>query len=172
MTASQSFKAVTDTNLRMQYGGGLQVVNLWKGLYAEGTVGWSRLTGSRVFVYEGTVYDLNIPTTITFIPVEAGGGWRFRHGRTVHSYIGGGVEILKYQEQSDFAEAGDDVDEVFTGFYVAGGVEIRLARWLHLRGEGRYTGVPNALGAGGVSADFDETNLGGAAVAVKLAIGK
>jgi len=53
MTASESFNAVTDTNMRMQYGGGLQVVNLWKGLYAEGTVAWSRLTGSRVFVYEG-----------------------------------------------------------------------------------------------------------------------
>jgi hypothetical protein len=31
---------------------------------------------------------------------------------------------------------------------------------------------PNVLGSGGVSADFGETNLGGATVAVKLAVGR
>jgi hypothetical protein len=41
-----------------------------------------------------------------------------------------------------------------------------------LRGEARYTSIPNALGAAGVSVDFNETDLGGIAVAVKLAIGK
>jgi hypothetical protein len=172
MTASESFKAVADSDMRVQYGGGLQIVDLWKGLYAEVTVGWSRLSGSRVFVYEGAVYDLGIPATMTFYPIDAGGGWRFRHGRKLHSYLGGGVEFLKYKEESDFANAEDNVDEVFTGYYATGGVEVLLARWLHLRGEVRYTGVPNALGAGGVSADFGETDLGGVAVAVKLAIGK
>lgn len=172
MTASDSFKAVADSNMRMQYGGGLQIVNLWKGLYAEATAGWSRLSGSRVFVYEGTVYDLGIPATMTFYPIDAGGGWRFRHSRKVHSYLGGGVEFLKYKEESDFANAEDNVDEVFTGYYATGGVEVLLSKWLHLRGEVRYTGVPDALGAGGVSADFGETDLGGVAVAVKLAIGK
>ena len=172
MAASESFNAVADTNLRVQYGGGLQVVNIWKGLYAEATAGWSRLDGSRVFVYEGTVYDLGIPTTITFTPVNVGGGWRFRHGSKVHSYLGGGVEFLTYREESAFADGEDNVDEVYTGFYGTGGVEFRLAKWLHLRCEARYTSIPDALGAGGVSVDFNETDLGGAAVAVKLAIGR
>jgi opacity protein-like surface antigen len=172
MAASESFKAVADTSRRLEFGGGLQVVNVWKGLFVECTVGWSRLDGSRAFVYNGTVYDMGIPLTITFIPVNAGAGWRFGRGKTVHPYAGGGMTFLKYREESDFAEAGDDTDEVFTGFYVAGGVEFRLAKWVHLRGEARYTTLPNALGTGGVSKDFGETNLGGAAVAVKLAIGK
>ena len=64
------------------------------------------------------------------------------------------------------------MEELFTGFYASGGVEYSLTKWLHLRGEARFTSVPNALGAEGVSADFNETNLGGVAVAVKLAIGK
>ena len=79
---------------------------------------------------------------------------------------------MQYQEESDFADAADNVDELFTGFYASGGVEVPLTKWLHIRGEARYTSVPNALGAEGVSADFNETNLGGIAVAVKLAIGK
>ena len=81
MLASESFKAVADTNMRVQFGGGVQVVNLWKGLYAEATVGRSSLDGSRVFVYQGTVYDLGIPVSITFTPIDAGGGWRFPLGK-------------------------------------------------------------------------------------------
>jgi opacity protein-like surface antigen len=172
MTASESFEAVTGSDSRVQYGGGVQAVNLWKGLYAEAMVGYSSLTGSRVFVYQDTVYDLGIPVTITLTPIDAGGGWRFRIGKTLHAYIGGGVEFMNYKEESDFAGTGEDVSEVFTGFYAAGGLEVRLAKWVHLRAEGRYASIPDALGGAGVSADFDETDLGGAAVAVKLVFGR
>jgi len=172
MTASESFKAVTGENTRVQYGGGVQAVNLWKGLYAEAMAGYSSLTGSRVFVYEGTVYDLGIPVTITLMPIDAGGGWRFPLGKSLHGYVGGGVTFMNYEETSDFADADDDVSEVFTGYYAAGGLEMRLAAWLHLRAEGRFTRIPDALGAGGASAAFDETDLGGAALAVKLVFGR
>jgi len=172
MTASESYKAVTGSNSRLQYGGGVQAVNLWKGLYAEAAVGYSNLTGSRVFVYQDTAYDLGIPVTITFVPFDAGLGWRAPVGRTLHAYAGGGVTFMNYKEESDFADADDDLSESFTGFYAAGGLEVRLARWLHVRAEGRYTSLPDALGAGGVSADFSETDLGGAAVAVRLVFGR
>jgi hypothetical protein len=172
MAASESFKAVTGANTRVQYGGGVQAVNLWKGLYAEAMVGYSSLTGSRVFVHQGTVYDLGIPVTITLMPIDAGAGWRSPVSRALHAYVGGGVTFMNYKEESDFAGADDDVSETFTGFYASGGLEVRLARWLHVRAEGRYTSIPDALGAGGVSADFGETDLGGAAVAVRLVVGK
>jgi opacity protein-like surface antigen len=172
MAASESFTAVTGSDSRVQYGGGVQAVNLWKGLYAEVMVGYSSLTGSRAFVYEGTVYDLDIPVTITFMPVDAGGGWRFPLGKSLHGYVGGGVTFVNYEETSDFANSDDDVSEAFTGYYAAGGLEMKLAAWLHLRAEGRFTRVPDALGAGGVSREFDETDLGGAALAVKLVFGR
>lgn len=172
MAASESFKAVTDTNARLQYGGGIQVVNLWKGLYAEAQAGYSTLDGSRVFVYQDTVYDLGIPVAITFTPIDAGLGWRFPVGKTTHANVGGGVSFMNYKEESDFADVDDGVSESFTGFYVSGGLEVKLVKWLHLRAEGRYTSIPDALGAGGVSADYDETDLGGVSVAVKLVFGK
>jgi len=171
-TASESFEAVTDSNMRMQYGGGLQAVSLWKGLFAEAAAGRSRLTGSRVMVYEGTAYDLGIPMTITFTPIEAGLGWRAPLGKRVHAYVGGGVTFMRYQEESDFAKDDENVDETHTGFYASGGLELSLTKWIHLRGEARFTGLPGAIGKAGVSKDFDETNLGGFGVAVKLAIGK
>jgi opacity protein-like surface antigen len=172
MTASESFKAVTGSNSRVQYGGGVQAVNLWKGLYAEAMIGYSRVTGSRVFVHQGTVYDLGIPVTITFMPIDAGAGWRVPVSKTLHAYVGGGVTFMNYKEESDFAGSDDDVSETFTGFYASGGLEVRLARWLHVRAEGRYTSIPDALGGGGVSADFSESDLGGASAAVKLVFGR
>jgi opacity protein-like surface antigen len=172
MTAAESFKAVTGSNSRVQYGGGVQAVNLWKGLYAEAMVGYGSLSGSRVFVYQGTIYDLGIPVTITFTPIDAGLGWRSRVSKALHAYVGGGMTYMNYKEESDFADTDDNVSEAFTGFYVSGGLEVKLAKYLHLRAEGRYTSVPDALGAGGVSAELDETDLGGAAVAVKLVFGR
>jgi hypothetical protein len=172
MTASESFKAVTGSNSRVQYGGGVQAVNLWKGLYAEAGVGYSSLAGSRVFVHQGAVYDLGVPVTITLMPIDAGGGWRVPMSRALHAYLGGGVTFMNYKEESDFANAEDDVSELYTGFYVSGGLEVRLAKWLHVRAEGRFTSIPDALGSGGVSAEFNETNLGGAAVAVRFVLGK
>lgn len=170
--AAESFEAVTDSKMRVQYGGGLQAVNLWKGLFAEAAAGRSRLTGSRVMVYQGTSYDLGIPMTLTFTPIEAGLGWRTPLGKHVHSYVGGGVTFMRYQEESDFAKDGENVDETHTGFYASAGLELSVTKWIHLRGEARFTGLPGAIGKAGVSKDFDETNLGGFGVAVKLAIGK
>ena len=172
MTASESFKAITGASTRVQYGGGAQVVNLWKRLYVEAMAGYSSLSGSRAFVHEGTVYDMGIPVIITFTPIDVGGGWRVPLSRTLFAYGGGGATFMNYKEESDSANADENVSEMFTGFYVSGGVEMRLATWLHVRAEGRYTGVPDALGAGGVSAQFGETDLGGAAVAFKIVFGK
>jgi hypothetical protein len=150
----------------------VQVVNLWKGLFAEAMVSQSGLDGSRVFVYQGTVYDLGIPVSITFMPIDAGGGWRFRLQKKLFGYVGGGVTFMSYQEDSDFANADDNVSEMFTGFYVSGGVEVTLTNWLHLRGEVRFASIPDALGQAGASKEFGENDLGGTAAAVKIAVGK
>jgi hypothetical protein len=36
----------------------------------------------------------------------------------------------------------------------------------------RYSSVPDAIGAPGIAAEFDETNLGGFGVAVKVLVGR
>jgi len=96
-------------------------------------VGYSRLSGSRELAYDGTVYDLGIPLMITRSPLDLGCGWRFAHGRTLHSCAGSGVTIIKHQEESDFSDDQGNVNDVFTGFCVAGGVEVTLARSAQLR---------------------------------------
>jgi hypothetical protein len=53
-----------------------------------------------------------------------------------------------------------------------GGAELRLHRLVGVAGEVMWTSVGDALGESGVSQAFDESNLGGTSVRVKVIIGR
>jgi hypothetical protein len=145
----------------------------WGGLFFS--VGASRFSaeGERVLVLDGQVYPLGIPLTVKVTPVEVTGGWQFRGlSRRFVPYVGGGFSSYAYQESSSFAAAGEDTDERFSGYHVLGGAEVKLASWLGVGGEFTWTTVPDALGAGGVSEAFDETDLGGTSLRLKITIGR
>ena len=172
MAAKDSFQAIFGKSAVPSYGGGLQVTNLWRGLFLEVSVERSTLTGERVFVSEDVVYPLGIPLEVTMTPVEAVGGWRFgRTGKAI-GYAGAGFTSMAYTETSDFAAPDENIDDRYPGWVVMGGIEFKLAAWVHLRGEARYRLVQDGLGAGGVSAAFGETKLGGFGGAVKIAVGR
>ena len=171
MTARDTFEAVTGSAIVLGYGGGVQVTNLWRGLFVEASVERSAADGERVFVHQDEVFPLGIPLEVTMTPIDVVVGWRSPQGR-VTPFFGGGATFMRYEETSDFADAGDDVDVRKTGFIVLAGAEASLARWIHLRGDVRYRQVSGVLGEGGASAAFDEDQLGGFGVAVKLMIGR
>jgi hypothetical protein len=131
----------------------------------------ARETGSRVFVSGGEVFRLGIPLTMTMTPVEAGGGWRFRSksGRLT-PYAGVSYLSVGYSEESEGALAGDNTSERFKGQAVFGGAELRIWKWFTAAGEAQYRRVPKALGAGGASKDFNETDLGGFTARVTFGI--
>lgn len=172
-TASQTFKAVLGSGQGQDFGGGL---SLTQGpAYIE--VGARRFAkhGERVFVTEGgQVFPLGIGTEVTMTPLEVTAGWRFRprFGARVRPQFGIGYTRLRYQETADFAQDGDNVDESFNGFHIVGGAEVRLARWVGVTGEVGWTSVANAIGTGGASQAFDEDNLGGTSLRLKLVIGR
>lgn len=84
-------------------------------------------------------------------------------------YLGGGVGIVLYEEKSDFAESGDNVSESSPSYHVLGGVDFALSRAFVLGVEGVYRWVPDALGEGGASEAFGETDLGGFVFRAKFA---
>jgi opacity protein-like surface antigen len=168
--ASDSFDAILDQNGGVFYGGGGQVI--FKQLFVDVSVERFEKTGERVFVHDGEVFRLGIPDTITMTPITVSAGWRFPTAGGYVVYIGGGAGSVSFQEVADFAEPGENVDERFTSFHGLIGLEYAAARWLFLATEFRYTSVPDALGAPGVSADFDESNLGGYGLAVKVLVGR
>jgi opacity protein-like surface antigen len=104
--------------------------------------------------------------------VRVVGGYRLSQQGGVTPYVGGGIGSVRFQETSDFADADETTDERFTSYHAVAGVEYAARKWLWVAGEVRYSSVPDAIGAPGIAADFDETNLGGFGVAVKVLVGK
>jgi hypothetical protein len=66
----------------------------------------------------------------------------------------------------------DNHDRAYAAYHVLGGAEFTTRRLVGFAVEGQFTTVPGALGASGVSAAFDEHNLGGFQVRVKVLLGK
>jgi opacity protein-like surface antigen len=107
-------------------------------------------------------------------PLEISAGWRFRVRKLpkLIPYIAGGLTSMRYQETSDFSTPAEDVDESFGGYHLLGGAEYKITRWLGVAGEASWTTVPDAIGEAGVSEAFNETDLGGTTLRLKITIGR
>ncbi len=141
-------------------------------IYVDVGVSRFKKTGERAFVFEGDVVRVGIPDRITMTPLVVTAGYRFPASARSVPYLGGGVGSLEFEETSDFADPDENVSERFTSYHAVGGVEYAATRWLFVSGEVRYAAVPDALGAPGIAAEFDESDLGGFSVAVKVLVGR
>jgi opacity protein-like surface antigen len=184
-TAQQSFEAVLGSRAGVVFGGGVEAI-LPQHIFIDVRASRFKKTGSRVFVSGGEQFDLGIDDTMTITPVEISAGYRFMRpvvrGRpvrpgwrtTVVPYVGAGIGWHRFREVSTGADTtSEDVDETFHGYQLLGGVDYRLTRIISVAGEAQWASVPNALGQNpsAVSTTFDETNLGGTTVRVKLVVG-
>ena len=170
--AQDSFDTILDRHSGPIFGGGAQVL-LPRDVFLEVAASRFARDGERAFVTAaGEVFRLGIPVNVTVTPLEITGGWRFRKWPRVVPYGGVGYSSYGYRETSDFAGADDDVDERFGGVHVIGGAEFQPLRWLAVGGEIMWASVPDALGSGGASAVFNEDNLGGTTVRVKISVGR
>ena len=172
-TAADSFTAILGTDRGVVFGGGVEALLPWH-LFANVRASRFRDTGQRVFIFNGEQFDLGIPTTITVMPIELTGGYRFDFGQRFVPYAGVGVGWHQYTETSEFATESENVDMRHTGFQVLGGAEFGIARWLAAAGELQWATVPDALGddPNGVASEFDEDDLGGVTFRVKIVIGR
>lgn len=178
--ASDSFKAVLDTSSGPVFGGGGGLL-LGRHLFVDVSVSRFSASGTRVFITDGgEVIDLGIDADVTVTPIDVSIGWRFAgtpkldaRGRPrfrAVPFVGGGFGIQQYKEVSEFADAGDDVSESKGSYHALGGVELPFSRHVGVSADALYRFVPDAIGAGGVSAYYDETDLGGAQVRVRVVV--
>jgi hypothetical protein len=171
--ARQTFDVVFGGAVHPVWGGGAQVA-LSNGLYGEVAISRFRKTGERAFSFGGENFPLGIPLTATITPVEVTGGYRFGadwSGRFI-PYVGAGLASYKYQETSDFASAGDDVDRRGTGYLVVGGAEFRVHRWIVASADVQFARVRGVLGVAGISQQVGEDDLGGIAARFRIMIGR
>ena len=172
-TAKDSFEAVLDRRSGPIFGGGGQVLLPWN-IYVEIGAWRFEQEGERVFVGPNDeVFKLGIPLDITITPLEVTGGYRFTMlSPKFTPYAGVGYSAYRYQETSEFADPDEDVDETFSGFHVQAGAEYQLLRWLAVGGEVAWSSIAGAIGQGGVSAQFNEDNLGGTSLRLKVSVGR
>ena len=168
LTAADSFDAVADSHRMLNIGGG-GAVTLWKSVFVDVAVQRMTIDGQRVFVDQGTVYDLNIPLQVTMIPFDVAAGWRMP-GR-VSAYGAAGVSRISYRERSDFAADDEDVDDSGTGLLLLGGADVTIWKFVSIGGEVRYRDVEGPLGQSGVSAVFGDRSIGGVAVSLRVSAG-
>jgi hypothetical protein len=179
-TASKSFDAVLDKDSGRDIGAGAQVAwqsGALRGLFVE--VGVSRFeeTGERAFVHDGDVFPLGIPLTISLTPVDVTAGYRLasvrrgRDGRVrvspVAYFVGGGVGSVAYRE----SDPDDVVTDRFTSYHVMGGADVTVFRFVQIGAEARHRWVPDGLGAGGISDELNESDLGGTTLRVRIGVG-
>jgi len=173
-TAVESFDAIVGSSSGPIFGGGARIGLPLGGLFVDVGAWRYRGEGERVFVANDEIFTLGIPVEITVTPVEISAGWRFRFRRAPKfmPYAAGGFTLLKYRETSEFSTASEDADDSFNGYHVVGGAEYKITRWFGLAGEASWSTVPDAIGESGVSAAFNETDLGGTTVRVRVTIGR
>ena len=171
--ALDTFGATFDKTVFPFFGGGVQVV-VNDGLFVELAASRFRQTGERAYLSGGKAFKLGIPLTATITPFEISAGYRFsvRQLPRVRPYAAAGYGSYAYQETSDFAQPGEDVDTKHGGYLVNGGAEFRLHPWLGLAIDVQYTQVKGILGSGGVSQQAGESDLGGLAARLKLVVGR
>jgi guanyl-specific ribonuclease Sa len=172
LTASNTFEAAAGTSRKSAPGIGGTVTGLWRGLFVDVAFTQYKLDAQRVFIDQGTVFPLGIPVRVTMRPFDIVGGWRHKGRSRVSPYGGAGLVFFQYQEDSDFAIAGDDVSERQTGVVVLAGADVRVVRLVSVGGEFRYRAVDGVLGLGGVSQVFGDDQLGGLSFAARFSVGR
>jgi hypothetical protein len=169
MKASQSFTTILGTQTLIGFGAGADITGLGGGLFVRLALSDMSKTGTRS---DGSQFANGIAVNVKMIPIDLAAGWRFEHlspRQTITPYIGGGALLLRYSETTPSGTTDDNVSSFFFGYEAFGGVDVRLSRVLTIAPEVDYRAVPNAIGKGGVSADFNETDLGG--IAFRITVG-
>jgi Outer membrane protein beta-barrel domain len=180
-TATQSFKAILGTPAGAVFGGGVEV-GLTRDLFLSVGASRFRRTGQRVFVFQNQVFKLNESDTITVTPFQLSAGYRFRGRRPTRSarparftpYAGGGVGWYRLSETSEHSTAADDEKTTNAGYHVLAGVETPIRRWMAAAVDAQWSIVPNAFGdsATSVARLYDEHNLGGFTLSVRIIVGQ
>lgn len=160
MSASDSFDAVLGSAQLLGFGGGADVT-VWKNAFARVSFSRAKKDGERAVIFNREVIPIGVPITVSYTPIEIGGGWQFPLAGGVRPYAGAGLFRLRYKEESDFGVPDDSVDLSKNGYVVFGGVEVPVWQYVIVGGEAQFRSVPDAIGTGGVSRDFEEKNLGG-----------
>lgn len=167
-TADDSFDTILGSPFGPIVGGGAQVV-FPNSAFVQVSFERFRETGSRALVSGDQVFTVDTPATIEVRPVMVTVGYLAREYGRFAPYLGGGIGWHTLTEESP--SVANPVRESKVGYHLVAGTEFGLARWVALAGEVQWAAVPDLIGETGISAAFQEDDLGGTTFRFKFIIG-
>lgn len=168
--AKSSAQAVFDGSSGGKTFGGEVAYTFGNGLYVAGGARYFKKDGSRVFVQSktGPVFKLrDEPLSIRIVPAYGTLGFRFRRHGGLVPYVGLGIGMASYHEESTVGGLTQTTSETKVSGQAVAGVEMGR-RSLRFGAEAAYSLVPSAIGAGGVSKIYEETDVGGFSLVGKI----
>jgi opacity protein-like surface antigen len=125
--------------------------------------------GERAFAADRTseAFRLGHPLTLTLTEGLASAAFRFGKLGPVSPYVGVGAGLVSWNEESDIAGLTESASGTTGLFEARLGIETQQGP-LRLGLEGGITFARNAVGAGGISKVYEETDLGGLFVVGKI----
>ena len=169
--ARRTFEAVFGESVQPFRGAGADVV-VHRNFFAELALSRFEQTGERVFRAAEQTFGLGIPLTATITPIEISGGYRVTEWRSVVPYAGIGFGSYRYEETSAFGTPAESVDVKKKGLVLVAGAEVRVMRWFGISADVRKTTISDIIGSGGISREFNETDLGGTAFRFRIMVGR
>jgi len=169
-TARDSFDAILGTAFGSVYGAGGQVT-FPNGVFAQVSADRFSKSGSRVLVSDDQLFTLPVPTRIVVRPIQATIGYRPVTSGVLTPYFGVGAGWHQLEEETPSIADAESISKGKVGYHVLGGAEVPVLPWVWLAGEVQWAAVPKSLGETGVSAVYQEKDLGGTTFRVKVMFG-
>ena len=164
--ASDSFKAVFNRSAGISFGGGVKIDFNW-GIFFEASFDYCRRNGQRVFVSGNEVVKTDLDTNAVLAPFSFSGGYQFFRDKKVSPYVAGGFSFFYFKEK-EYIAWDEKTSFWHTGYHLLGGVEFLKRDKISLSAEGKWSHVPDVIGHHGVSAYYEEDNIGGLSIIFKI----
>lgn len=175
-TAKDSFTAILGTSTGQVFGLGTELA-LRNGVFVRADVSYFSAEGERVELIDDEVVQLGIPLTLSLMPIEVSGGYRFspiRFGRRgqlgVVPFVGAGAGTVRYHEATDEDHPEEEANESFGSYHFLVGADVPLGKRVAIGLELTRRWVQDGLGSGGISEAFGETDLGGTTMLVRVRV--
>jgi len=169
--AGDSFESILGSSFRRVYGVGGQV-GFPSGAFLQVNLGRLKETGTGALVSGTQVFRLESAHSVTVTPMLFSVGYRDTRSSRIISYLGAGAGWYRLKEELLSGGQSSASSDSHAGYHILGGAEYPLTGWLAVAGEVQWSQVPGILGDTGVSAVFEEDDLGGTTFGVKLLIGR
>jgi hypothetical protein len=170
-TARDSFDTILGEPFGPLFGGGGQVI-FPNGVFAQVGIERFRETGTRALVSGTQVFTVDFPEQITVTPLTFTAGYRALSPGPLTGYLGVGFGLHRLEEESTALASAERISTNHAGFHVLGGAEYAILPWVWLAGEVQWATVPKSIGETGVSAFYEEDDLGGTTFRFKLIVGR